>query len=358
MSIFQLLFLFARLCFSSNAQDKLEIISLRSQLAFFKCEIADGKRTKPRGNNLFRRLWVFLSKNLTGWQSALVLVTPETVIGWHKRAFKHYWRHKSQGGRPKTSPETISLIKRLHAENPTLSPEKIHERLVALNIADAPAPNTIAKYIRHKPKPPTEKQKQSWQTFLHNHATGIWSMDFFTVSTLTFRILYVLIIISHERRKIEYFAVTDSHATAQWVIQQIRNATSFGQQPKYLIHDNAPVFRSKLFRHFLSNCNIKSKRIAPFSPWQNGICERLVGIVRRELLDYIIPLNQRHLECLMKEYVEYYNNVRTHQTLDCETPIRSIPPPITSVKDTVLSSKPILGGLYHSYDKHVCQKAA
>jgi len=241
MTIFQLLFLAIKLCFRSSLQVKLENISLRSQLAALHCNIVDGKRAKPRVNNLFRKLWVFLSNHLTDWQSALMLATPETVIRWHNRAFKFYWRHKSQGGRPKISRETIALIKRIHAENPTLSPEKIHERLLALNIADAPAPNTIAKYIKHKPKPPTEKQKRSWQTFLHNHAKDIWSMDFFTVSTLTFKILYVLIIISHERRKIVHFAVTDSHAAAQWVIQQARNATSFGEQPKYLIHDNHPV---------------------------------------------------------------------------------------------------------------------
>jgi len=125
-----------------------------------------------------------------------------------------------------------------------------------------------------------------------------------------------------------------------------------------ILHDNHPIFRSKLLQRFLTNCNIKSKRIAPYCPWQNGICERLVGIIRRELLDYIIPCSQRHLERLMTEYAEYYNNVRTHQFLDGDTPVMSLPPPITMAKDTVLSSKPILGGLYHSYEKHGPQKAA
>jgi len=128
-----------------------------------------------------------------------MLVKPETVIGWHKRAYKFYWRRKSQGGRPKISHETIALIKRIHKENPTLSPEKIHERLVALNIADVPAPNTIAKYIRYKRKPPTDKQMQSWKSLLRNHAKGIWSMDIATVSTLTFKTLHILLIISHSQ---------------------------------------------------------------------------------------------------------------------------------------------------------------
>jgi transposase InsO family protein len=258
----------------------LEIIALRSQLAIFHCEIISRKTTKPRVNNLFRKLWVFLSQNLNNWQSALMIVKPETVIGWHKRAFKFYWRRKSKGGRPKISNATIALVRRIHKENPTLSPEKIHERLVALSIIDAPAPNTIAKYICNKRKPPTEKQLQSWRSFLRNQAKGIWAMDFAVVTTLTFKVLYVLLIVSHDRRKIEYFAVTEQ-PSARWVIQQLRNAMPFGKQPKYLIHDNDPVFTAKLFQRFLSNCNIKSKKITFKSPWQNGICERLVGIVRR-----------------------------------------------------------------------------
>jgi len=271
-------------------------------------------------------------------------------LGWHKKAFKLFWRRKSKGGRPKVSPTTIALIKRIHKENPTLSPEKIHERLIALNIADAPAPNTISKYIHVPRKPSTAKQQQSWKTFLHNHAGDLWAMDFAVVPTIAFKPLYVLLIISHGRRKIEHVAVTE-HPTAQWLIQQIRNATAFGHQPKYLLHDNGQPFKDGVFQKFLQNIGIKSKAIVPYSPWQNGICERLVGIVRRDLLDHIIPLNQRHLERLLIEYVKYYNNVRTHQTLDGETPVKSAPPPLTLVKDTRLKAKPILGGLYHDYDK-------
>jgi len=170
------------------------------------------------------------------------------------------------------------------------------------------------------------------------------------VPTLTFKVLYVLLIISHDRRKIEHFAVTE-HPTAKWLSQQIRNATPLGHQPRYLIHDNGQPFKDKLFQRFLADCGIKSKCITPYSPWQNGICERLVGIVRRELFDQIIPLNQRHLECLLTEYVYYYNHVRTHQALDGETPVQTAPLPKTLTRDTVLEARPILGGLYHEYRK-------
>ena len=208
----------------------------------------------------------------------------------------------------------------------------------------------IRKYICYKRKPPTEKQKQSWQTFLRNHAKGIWAMDFAVVPTLTFKTLYVLLIISHGRRKIEYFSVT-AHPTAAWLIQQIRNATPFENRPEHLIHDNGQPFKDKLFQKFLLSAGIMSKSITPHSPWQNGICERLIGIVRRELLDHIIPLNQRHLERLLAEYTAYYNHVRTHQTLDGEAPVQVARPHQTLAVDTVLSSRAILGGLYHDYKK-------
>jgi transposase InsO family protein len=286
--------------------------------------IINGTMPKPRITPAFRQLWVLLSKINPKWKSSLMLVKPGTVISWHKTAFKFYWKRKSKGGRPKISKETIALIKRIHKENPTLSPKKIRERLVALSVIDAPAPNTIAKYMRDKRKPPTEKQKQSWQSFLCNQTKGIWAMDFMVAPTINFKILYVLFIISHDRRRIEHFATTQ-HPSAGWVVQQLRNATSYGKQPKYLMHDNDAMFKNAQVKRFLYNSNIKSKNTTPHSPWQNGICERLVGIVRRELLDHVIPINQRNLENLLNEYVYYYNHVRTHQTLDGETPEISNP---------------------------------
>jgi len=334
----------------TEAQKDLEILALRSQLAILQEHMLNQKITKPRVTMYFRRLWIFLSRVYPNWKDALVIVKPETVIGWHKKAFKLYWRRKSKGGRPKISPATIALIKRIHKENPTLSPEKIHERLVALHIDNAPAPNTIAKYIRSKRTQPTEKQKQSWQSFLCNYASDIWAMDFAVVPTLAFKPLYVFLLISHGRRKIKHFAVTD-HPNASWLIQQIRNATAFSHQPKYLLHDNGQPFKEQSFQQFLSRINIKSKSITPYSPWQNGICERLIGIIRRDLLDHVIPLNQNHLERLLAEYVHYYNNVRTHQALGGETPVKSAPPPLSLAENTKLTTKPILGGLYHEYQK-------
>ena len=349
MVALEFLFHFLRRCFKSDSENALELKALRSQLAIIQAQILDKKLTKPNTTKHFRELWIFLSKRLDGWKDALMLVKPETVLKWYERRFKARWRRKSQG-RPRVSVEIIALIKRIHKENPTLSPEKIHERLVDLNICDAPAPNTIAKYIKPKRKPPTDRQRQSWKTFLRNHAKGIWALDFATVVTLRFKVLHVLFVVSHDRRRIEHFAVTEQ-PSGNWVAQQMRNATPFGRQPKYLIHDNDPVLTCRFFQGFLARLGVISKRITPRSPWQNGIAERLIGIVRRDLLDHVIPINERHLMILLKEYVEYYNNVRTHQALDGGTPCMREPPPRTLARDTVLKATPILGGLYHRYDK-------
>jgi len=182
-------------------------------------------------------------------------------------------------------------------------------------------------------------------------------MDFATVTTLGFKTLHVFFILSHRRRIIEYFSVT-GQPTAGWVQQQIRNAASYGRQPKYLIHDNDPVFTARGFQNFLVNLGIRSKWIAPRSPWQNGIAERLVGIIRRDLLDHVIPFNERHLILLLKEYVLYYNQVRTHQAINAQTPIRHGMPSVTLVKDTRFEARPILGGLYYCYEKRGPDKVA
>ena len=192
----------------------------------------------------FLKSTVIISKLWPNWKSALLVVKPETVIRWHRTAFRIYWAKKSKPhGRPAISSATISLIKRIHKENPLWSPERIHDQLMNLGITDTPAPNTIAKYLSIQ-KPPNEKSLQSWKAFLANHRQSIWAMDFLTVPTIFFKVLYVLIVISHDRRVIKHFAIT-SHPTSAWVAQQLREATPFGNQPEYLIHDNDRIFVSK-----------------------------------------------------------------------------------------------------------------
>lgn len=336
----------------SDAEKDMEIIALRSQLSLVQQKITNKKIPKPQPTNVFRLLWIFLSKFFGKWKSWLLLVKPETVVAWHRKAFKLFWAFKSRKrGRPKISRKIIALIKKIHKENPLFSPEKIHEHLVNLSIQNVPSPTTIAKYLPETRIPPTQKQLQSWKTFLKNHSKDIWAMDFLVVPTLKFQPLYVLFFISHERRKIEFINVTAAPST-QWVKQQFRNAIFESDPPKYLIHDNDPMFTSTDFKDFLTSVGIKSKKTSIKSPWQNGIAERCVGIIRRELLDHIIPLGVRHLQQLLYKYVNhFYNSNRTHQGIQCETPIRTEKMQPISLKDVVLNKTPILGGLYHTYKR-------
>ncbi|WP_303964723.1 integrase core domain-containing protein [Sporosarcina ureae] len=336
----------------SRHADKMEIIALRSQLAAYIQHYKKENLPKPRPTRAFKQLWVFLSKYMDKWKEVLHIVKPDTVIRWHRTAFKFYWKQKSKKmGRPKITPATIDLIKRVHKENPLLSPEKIHEKLRILGVDKPPAPNTIAKYLPSTRKPPSEKQIQSWKTFMKNHQHEIWATDFFTIPTLSFNILYGLIIIHHKTREIIHFGVT-TNPTAEWTIQQFRNATPYGEVPKYLVHDNDPIFRSKAFQAFLKSSSIISKRTTHRSPWQNPYAERVIGTIKRELLDLVIPLNERHLHNLLLEYInDYYNTDRTHQGINGDTPIPSITYIPTAAENTTLEDTPVLNGLYHTYKK-------
>lgn len=242
------------------------------------------------------------------------------------------------------------MIKRIHNENPLWSPERIYHQLINLGLSDIPCPNTIAKYVPAIRKPPSEKVHQSWRTFLSNHMHNTWAIDFFTLPTITFRILYVLVIISHDRREIKHIAVT-AHPTADWTVQQLREATPFDERPKYLIHDNDPVFRSADVQQFLIATGIESVRTGYRQPQQNPFAERVIGVLRRELLDHIIPFDERHLCKLLKEFIgDYYHPIRTHGSLNHKPPL--IHAPISQSRPfclTELQSEPILGGLYHSY---------
>ena len=175
-------------------------------------------------------------------------------------------------------------------------------------------------------------------------------MDMLVVPTISFKILYVFIVMSHDRRKIQHFGIT-TNPCSSWIIQQVREATPFDDTPQYLLHDNDKVFVSKDFQDFLSKADILSKRTAFHSPWQNGICERTIGILRADLLNHIIPVSESHLHRLLKEYIKYYNCHRTHQGIGCQTPILSDKTETTLSKDTKLNATPVLGGLYHSYQK-------
>jgi transposase InsO family protein len=290
----------------------------------------------------FRMLWVALSKLLDGWEDLVHLMKPETVKRWHTRAFRLLWRWRSRPGRPPLCFEMQQRIRRISRENPLWGPDRIRDTLLLLGY-DAPCAETIRRYMvkPRKPRPRTT----NWLAFLRNHLDVSWAIDFFTVTTLGFQVVYVFLAFDHARRTVLRFAVT-SHPTMEWVIQQLREATPFGKQPRYVFRDNDGIFGYGV-RAFLVYCGIQEVRTAYESPRQNPYIERMVGTLRRELFNHVIVLNQRHLEYLLREYLaQYYHVARPHQGLKGETPIGQQERPIATGE---LISVPVLGGLHHRY---------
>ncbi|GAE92441.1 hypothetical protein JCM21714_1443 [Gracilibacillus boraciitolerans JCM 21714] len=205
--------------------------------------------------------------------------------------------------------------------------------------------------MANKPKPPTEKQIQSWKTFIKNHLSVTWAVDFFTIPTFNFKILHVLIIMHHQTRQIVHFNVT-TNPDAEWVVQQFRNATPYGEGPTYLIHDNDPLFRSIKFQRFLQSSGIQSKRTSYKSPWQNAYAERAIGIIKRECTDHIIPINEKHIRHLLSDYIHnYYNSHRTHQGLAGQTPIPTPKHLPVKAEELKLKATSVMNGLYHIYKR-------
>jgi putative transposase len=284
------------------------LLAVESQLAACKDRIQQKKDPRPKFTPAFRLLWVILSMLMERWEDLIHVMQPATVKRWHTRAFRLYWRRKSRPGRPPISNEMQSLIRMLSRENPLWGAELIHGTLLLLGFKP-PCEDTIRKYMI-KPRKPQNKS-MTWPQFLRNHLDVTWAMDFFTVTTLNFSILYVFLIFDHGRRRVMHLAVTPA-LSMRWVIQQLRESMPYGQQPRYLLRDNDKIYGFGV-PSFLEHCGIEEVRTAYLSPWQNPYIERFIGTLRRELLNHVIILNQRHLKRLLKNYIEdYYHIARPH----------------------------------------------
>ena len=319
----------------------IENLALRQQLSILKAE-----RSRPRLTTVDRMFWVVLHRTWSRWADALIIVKPETVVRWHRAGFKTYWRWKSKTkrrGRPRITGEVRKLINQMENENPTWGAPRIHAELLKLGFDVSE--RTISCYLCKRPS--GRNARLSWKTFLHNHSDAIAAMDFFTVPTATFRVLYVFFVIHHERRQVLHLSVSANPDT-NFVIQQLREAFPYDTAPRYLILDRDTKFSRKV-RGVIDSMEIETKRIAYQSPWQNGVAERWVGSVRRELLDHVIVLNEAHLRRLLKDYVAYYNEDRTHLTLEKDAPfVRPITPKLCDKAQVV--SLPRVGGLHHRYE--------
>ena len=280
------------------------------------------------------RLW-------SGWRRALVIVKPETVLAWHRRGFRLYWRWKIRNrgpGRPKVSRDVRALIRRMYLSNPGWGARRIHGELLKLGIDVGET--SVALYMVRGRKPPS----QTWRTFLDNHLHQIVAVDFFVVPTLTFRVLFVFVVLAHDRRRILHFNVT-SHPTAEWTAQQIREAFPWETAPRFLLRDRDGIY-GKTFRDCVDAMGVEEIKTAPRSPWQNPFAERLIGSIRRECLDHVIVFNERSLKRILRSYVDYYQNFRTHLSPNKDAPItRQVQPP----KLGRVIEMPVVGGLHHRY---------
>jgi putative transposase len=338
MSVLVSLFLMVRSSVRTRAALQLEVLALRHQL-----RVLDRSRPgRVRLTRVDRLLWVWLSRVWHDWRSALVIVKPDTVIGWHRRGFRLLWTWESRCrlGRPAVPLDIRVLIRTMSAANPLWGAPRIHSELLKLGIDVGQA--TVAKYMARHRRPPS----QTWRTFLRNHIGQIAAADFFVVPTATWRLLFVLVILAHERRRIVHVAVTD-HPTAAWTAQQLREAFPWDDGPSFLIRDRDTVFKG--WTTTAAAMGIQETLTAVRSPWQNAYAERLIGSIRRECLDHVIVLNERGLRRLLHAYVGYYLRSRTHLSLNKDAPIsRHVAPPA----DGRIVAIPQVGGLHHRYERH------
>ncbi len=341
-------FRFVLLLLRSTSAIRAENLVLRKQLAQY---IERG--IKPRRVDSVTRISLALFTRLFDWQNAVVIVRPKTIIRWHRAGWRLFWRFKCKLGRPPIPAELRVLIRRMASENPMWGEERIaHELLVKLGIRVSP--RTVGKYI---PKRPLGHPRgdQRWATFLKNHSKAILACDFFVAVTATFRLLYVFVVIEHGRRRLAHVGVTN-HPTADWTLQQLREVAGDESAHRYLIHDRDCIYARHL-DNSIRKLGLKVLRTPFRSPKANSICERVIGTIRRECLDWMIPVSETHLRATLREWVRHYNRGRPHKSLGPGVPdppkVASVFPKLESrhrmAAGAVVLSKSVLGGLHHEY---------
>jgi transposase InsO family protein len=320
--------------FRSKSQLEAENAALRQQLVVLQRKVK-GRGAISNGDRLF---FVQLYRWFPSILEVLTIIQPETLLRWHRAGFRRYWRWRSRqrGGRPQIQTELRALIRQMSAENRLWGAPRIHGELLKLGFEVSQS--TVAKYMARRRGPPS----QGWRTFLRNHAPHIAAMDLFVVPTIGFALLYAFVIVRLDRRTLVWTNVT-RHPTAEWIARQITEAFPWDEAPHYLIRDRDGVFGAAVTRR-LRAMGIRDKPITPASPWQNAFAERLIGSIRRECVDHLIVLSERHLRRTLRRYADYYNEVRTHRSLNKDAPISRAVQRIGAIK-----SRALLGGLHHHY---------
>ena len=330
--------LFFRKSFTTNFKLKLEVIFLTKQLEIYQ-------RTDPKLKikKTDRMFFILIMNLLSNWKERIFIVKPNTIIKWHREGFRIYWKWKSKpkGGRPKLSREVINLIKQMANDNPSWGASRIHGELLKLGFDVSES--IVQRYI---PKRKKRRDGQNWKTFLKNHSKEIISIDFLTVPTVNFKLLHVLVVLEHHRRKLLFFNVT-RNPTAEWSLQQIRNMLmDYNIQPKYLIRDRDMKYGT-MFGDKKNRFGVDEIVTSYRSPWQNGYVERVIGSIRRECLDHLIILNENHLRKILIDYVSYYNKYRTHLGINKDSPEGR---QIQAVGE--IYKIPAVNGLHHVYLRH------
>ena len=325
----------------SRVELVLENAFLRQQLI-----ILERHSKRPALTQRDRVLFVLLASKLRSWKQALVIVQPDTLLRWHRDLFRWAWKRRSRprrkGGRAALAEEIVALIKRMAVENQSWGADRIRGELLKLGIRVAKS--TIQRYTRDVREP--RSPRQNWLTFLRNHAGETWACDFVQTYDVFFRAVFVFVMVELASRRVVHYGVT-RHPTDRWVSQQLREATPFGEGPRYLLRDNDSKYGTS-FGRVAVGTGIEVLRTPYRAPKANAICERFVGSLRRECLDNFLLLSERHLYRVVREYVDYFNNARPHQGIEQRIPCGPAHPDRPPI-DRKITSRPVLGGLHHEY---------
>ena len=317
---------FVRLGLRSQTQLAAENLFLRKQLALYQ-----ERRIKPRRPDPATRVALVLLSRWLDWRSMLTVVQPDTLIRWHRQGWRLFWRWKSRPGRPLIPADLQRLIVTMARANPTWGEERIADELL-LKLGLTVSPRTVGRYLQRLRPSRGGRPSQRWTTFVRNYAHAVLACDFFTTITVHFRILYVFVVLDVGTRRLVHWNVTE-HPTADWTIQQCRAAMTGETEHRFLVHDRDAIYAPAVDRAIRS-MGLRVLKTPVRTPQANAFCERLIGTIRRECLDWLIPLHQRHLRQILTNWVAHYNRARPHASLGPGIPepspalIRPSPPAI------------------------------